>query len=70
MSAKNGAAVSIASRCADSLQLQPVAEDHEPVDALERLQQRRAQVGAAQQVAVLGLAEVQIGDHERAHRGH
>ena len=43
-------------------QLEPVAEDHQPVDVVERLQQRRAQVGAAQQVAAAGLAEVQIGD--------
>ena len=50
-------------------QLERVAEDHEPVDLAERLQQRRAQVRAAQQVVALGLAEVQVGDDERPHGG-
>ena len=69
MSAKNGAAVSIASRCADSRSSRPSPRITSRSTSLERLQQRGAQVGAAQQVVVLGLAEVQIGDHERAHAG-
>ncbi len=51
-------------------QLEAVAEDHEAVDVVERLEQRLAQVGAAQQVGALGAAEVQIGDDEGSHRAH
>ena len=35
---------------------------------LERLEQRLAQLGPAQQVVALGRAEVQVGDDERPHR--
>ena len=48
-------------------QLEPVAEDHEPVDARHGLEQRRAQIGAAEQVRALLGAEVEIGDDERRH---
>ena len=48
-------------------QLEPVAEDHEPVHARHGLEQRRAQIGAAQQVRVLLRAEVEIRDDERRH---
>ena len=50
-SAKNGAATSIASRCAASRSSSPSPRITKPVDVRERLQQRLAQVGAAQQVA-------------------
>ena len=48
-------------------QLEPVAEDHEPVDPVERLDQRRAQLGAPQQVLAARRADVQVGDDERPH---
>ena len=48
-------------------QLEAVAEDDEAVDALERLEQRRAQLRAAQQVRAARGAEVQVGDDERLH---
>ena len=50
-------------------QLDAVAEHDQPVDAPHRLQQRLAQLGPADEVDVLRRAEVQIGDHERAHGG-
>ncbi|CAA9473401.1 MAG: hypothetical protein AVDCRST_MAG13-637 [uncultured Solirubrobacteraceae bacterium] len=48
-------------------QLDRVAEDHEPVGLADRRHQRLAQVGAAQQVRAVRGADVQVGDHERAH---
>ena len=48
-------------------QLEPVAEHDEPVDAAQRLDQRRAQLGPPQQVLAARGAEVQVGDDERAH---
>ena len=41
-------------------QLEAVAEDHEAVRVGDRLEQRLAQIGAAQQVGVLGPAEVKV----------
>ncbi len=48
-------------------QLEPVAEDHEPVDAAHGLHQRLAQLGAPQQVSPLGRADVKVRDHQRPH---
>ena len=48
-------------------QLEAVAEDHEPLRALQRLEQRRAQLRAPQQVGALDRAEVEVGDDERRH---
>ncbi len=48
-------------------QLEPVAEDHEPVDSAHGLDQWLAQLGAPQQVRPLGRAHVQVGDHQRPH---
>ena len=49
-------------------QLDPVAEDHEAVVARHLLEQRLAQLRAAEQVGAAGGAEVEVGDDERAHR--
>ena len=48
-------------------QLEPVAEHDQAVDAVQRLDQRRAQLGAAQEVVAARGTEVQIGDDERPH---
>ena len=48
-------------------QLDAVAEDHQPVDAAHRLEQRLAQLRPAEQVGALGGADVEVGDDERAH---
>ena len=49
-------------------QLEEVAEDDQPVDPGQRLDQRCAQLGPREQVDLRGRPEVQIGDDERAHR--
>jgi hypothetical protein len=43
-------------------QLEHIAEQHHALDVGDRLQQRRAQLGAAQQIGSGDAAEVQIGD--------
>ena len=48
-------------------QLDPVAEDHEPVRGAHGVQQRGAKLGPAQEVRVLGGAEVQVGDDDGPH---
>ena len=48
-------------------QLDDVAEEHEPVDAVERAQERVERGVDAQHVAAQARAEVQVGDDERAH---
>ena len=49
-------------------QLDDVAEQHEPLGALERAQQRLEGAGAAQDVALEARAEVEIRDDEGPHR--
>jgi hypothetical protein len=49
-------------------QLDGVAEEHEPVDAVQRGQQRSAPRGVAQDVAPQARAEVEVGDDEGAQR--
>ena len=46
-------------------QLQAVTEDHQAARALERLEQGRAQLRAAEQVGAAHGAEVEVGDDER-----
>ena len=46
-----------------------VAEQNQPVDAIELGQQRLPQLGTAQQVDTGQAAEVQVGDDQRAHGG-
>ena len=48
-------------------ELDRVAEEHEPVDAVERVEQRRQRAALAQDVAPETGAEVQVGDDEGAH---
>ena len=48
-------------------QLHDVAEQHQPLDAVERGEQRLERLGAAQDVAAETGAEVQIGDDEGGH---
>src|SRR5665213_2475671 len=48
-------------------QLEYVAEQHQTVDVLQGLQQRRAWLGAAQHVGTRAAAEMQVGDDQRAH---
>ena len=48
-------------------QLDRVAEHDEPVDALQRVEQRGAQLRAAQDVGLRRRPEVQVGDHQRPH---
>ena len=48
-------------------QLQPVAEDDEPVHAAQALDQRRAQLGAPEQILAARGTEVEVRDDERAH---
>ena len=48
-------------------QLDAVAEDHEPVRFADGLQQRRPQLGPAEDVRVPCGAEVQVGDDDRPH---
>jgi hypothetical protein len=43
-------------------QLEHIAEQHHALDVGDRLEQRRAQLGAAQQIRSRDAAEVQIGD--------
>ena len=49
-------------------QLEHVAEQHQPVDAGERLEQRARGSRRAQHVAPRARAEVQVRDDQRAHR--
>ena len=46
-------------------QLEDVAEEHEAVGAVQRLEQRRAHLGLAQDVGAGAPAEVQVGDDQR-----
>ena len=48
-------------------QLHDVAQQHQPLDAVQRGEQRLQRLGAAQDVAPEPGAEVQIGDDERGH---
>ena len=48
-------------------QLDDVAEQHQPLDAVQRGEQRLERLGAAQDVAPEAGAEVQVGDDERGH---
>ena len=66
-SAKNGAAISTASRCGASRSSSASPRITSRSTPRQRLEQRRAQVLPSQQVVALGLAEVQIGDDERPH---
>jgi hypothetical protein len=50
-------------------QLDGVAEQDDPLDPVERLEQRRAQLLAPQQVVARASAEVEIGDDERGSQG-
>jgi hypothetical protein len=43
-------------------QLEHVSQQHHALDVRDRFEQRRAQLGAAQQVGSRDAAEVQIGD--------
>jgi hypothetical protein len=47
-------------------QLQRVAEQHEPVDAVEALEQHRERLRSRQHVGARARAEMQVGDDERA----
>ena len=49
-------------------QLDAVAEDHEPVGLAHRLEQRLPQLRPAEEVRMLGRADVQVGDDDRPHR--
>ena len=62
-----GSATSIACARAPLQQLDHVAEQHQPIDAVERGEQRLERLGAAQHVVSQAGAEMEIGDHERAH---
>ena len=66
-SAKNGAASSAASRCGASRSSSPSPSMTSRSTPRERLDQRRAQLGAAQQVLAARRADVQVGDDERPH---
>jgi hypothetical protein len=48
-------------------QLDDVAEQDQPVDALERLEEGGERAGAAKHVPPEPSAEMQIGEHDRAH---
>ncbi len=48
--------------------LEHVAEQHQAVDAVERLEQGFPEALAAQQVGAAAEPEMQVGDHRRAHR--
>ena len=48
-------------------QLEAVAEDHEAVHVVERVQQRLLQIAPAQEVGALLAAEVQVRDDEGPH---
>ena len=48
-------------------QLERVTEQHHAIHVGDRLQQRCAQLGTAQQVRPGDAAEVQVGDDQRAH---
>jgi hypothetical protein len=50
-------------------QLDDVAEQHEAIDARERLEQGLERPRAAQHVALQARAEVEVGDDEGPHRG-
>ena len=50
-------------------QLDAVAQDHQAVGRLDGFDQRRAQLGAAQQVRSARRADVEVGDDERPHGG-
>jgi hypothetical protein len=68
-SSANSAPASSGARALGAVaQLEPVAEDHDPVDVPRRLEQRLAQLRASQQVAARSGAQVQVRDHERSHR--
>ncbi len=54
---------------ADLEQLDDVAQEHEPVDAVQRVQERGQRLGAAQDVTAQPRAEVEVRDDERAHGG-
>src|SRR5205085_6450793 len=45
-----------------------VAQQHQPVDAVERVEQRRADLRPAQEVGPPQLTEVQVGDEGDRHR--
>ena len=53
----------------DLEQLDDVPEEHQPVDAVQRVQERRQRLGTAQDVAAQPRAEVEVRDDEGAHRG-
>ena len=48
-------------------QLDAVAEDHEPVGLAHRLDQRLPQLRPAEEVRMLGRADMQVGDDDRPH---
>ena len=50
-------------------QLEHVAEQNQVVDALQRGEERRSHLGAAQQVGALDLAEVEVRDEGGGHAG-
>jgi len=50
-------------------QLERVAEQDEPVDAVEAVEQHAERRRAPQRLAAAAQAEVQVGDDERAHGG-
>ena len=50
-------------------QLDDVAQQHEALDAVQRVEQGLERLGAAQDVAPQAGAEVQVGDDERGHAG-
>jgi hypothetical protein len=48
-------------------QLEPVAEDHEPVDAVERIDEPLADLGTPQHVGLRAGADVEVGDDQGPH---
>jgi hypothetical protein len=49
-------------------QLEHIAQQDQAIDAVQRLQERGAQLGAAQDVDAAARTQVQVGEDERAHR--
>ena len=51
-------------------QLDDVAQQHEAVHAVQRVEQRLERGGPAQHGALQAISQVEIRDHERAHPGY
>ena len=64
-----GSATSMASRGRPSSSFHDVTQQHQPLDPVQRGEQRLERLGAAQDVAPEPGAEVEVGDDERGHCG-